>query len=246
MKRSFALFAALFASVALQAESIKLKDGTILSGSILSQTQYTLNLATSYGTVTLNQKEIEQILPDKHRILLKGGTQLVGVILDLDEFNLKLQTDSGVVNIDMPQIANIEVYDYDQGQKQQQQYVEQKIETAAQAAQKQEQVAQTGKVEAAGGLSFDSDIDKVFDAQNATVVGGRVVTTTPTAPVQATPQNPQLLSDEEAFLKGVKSGTVSQQEYAAAAKTQLASKNRPKKKPPPKKKKTLINLYLFS
>lgn len=237
MKRSFALFAALFASVALQAESIKLKDGTILSGSILSQTQYTLNLATSYGTVTLNQKEIEQILPDKHRILLKGGTQLVGVILDLDEFNLKLQTDSGVVNIDMPQIANIEVYDYDQGQKQQQQYVEQKIETAAQAAQKQEQVAQTGKVEAAGGLSFDSDIDKVFDAQNATVVGGRVVTTTPTSPVQATPQNPQLLSDEEAFLKGVKSGTVSQQEYATAAKTELASKKSAKKETSAKKEK---------
>ena len=145
MKRSIAFFAAVLTAVSLQAESIKLKDGTILSGSILSQTQYTLNLATSYGTVTLNQKEIEQILPDKHRILLKGGTQLVGVILDLDEFNLKLQTDTGVVNIDMPQIANIEVYDYDQGQKQQQQYVEQKIETAAQAAQKGLTPTQYGK-----------------------------------------------------------------------------------------------------
>lgn len=243
MKRSIAFFAAVLTAISLQAESIKLKDGTILSGSILSQTQYTLNLATSYGTVTLNQKEIEQILPDKHRILLKGGTQLVGVILDLDEFNLKLQTDTGVVNIDMPQIANIEVYDYDQGQKQQQQYVEQKIETAAQAAQKQEQVAQTGKVEAAGGLSFDSDIDKVFDAQNATVVGGRVVTNTPTSPVQVVEKNPQLLSDEEAFLKGVKSGTVSQQEYAAAAKTELTSKKKAKKESPLKNEKN-FNKYL--
>lgn len=243
MKRSIALFTALLTAAALQAESIKLKDGTILSGSILSQTQYTLNLATSYGTVTLNQKEIEQILPDKHRILLKGGTQLVGVILDLDEFNLKLQTDSGVVNIDMPQIANIEVYDYDQGEKQQQQYVEQKIETAAQAAQKQQQIAQTGTVEAAGGLSFDSDIDKVFDAQNATVVGGRVVTQTPTQPVTPTAQAPKMLSDEEAFLKGVKSGTVTQQEFAAAAKTELASKKQPKKESPLKNEKN-FNKYL--
>ena len=41
----------------------------------------------------------------------------MGVIVDLDEFNLKLQTDDGIVNIDMPQIANIEVYDYDQAPK---------------------------------------------------------------------------------------------------------------------------------
>ncbi len=242
MKRSIVLFACLFAAAALQAESIKLKDGTILSGSIVAQTQYTLNLATSYGTVTLNQKEIEQILPDKHRILLKGGTQLIGVILDLDEFNLKLQTDNGVVNIDMPQIANIEVYDYDQGATQQQQYVEEKIETAQQAAQKQEQVAQTGTVSAAGGLSFDSDIDKVFDAQNATVVNGRVVTQTPTSPVIPAAQAPKPLSDEEAFLKGVKSGTVTQQEFAAAAKTELAAKKQPKKEKPVKNEKN-FNKY---
>ena len=127
MKRSLILcLLTLLGAAVLQAESIKMKDGTIISGSILEQTQYTLNLATSFGTVTLNQKEIEQILPDKHRILLKGGTQLVGVIVDLDEFNLKLQTDDGIVNIDMPQIANIEVYDYDQAPKTQQTYVEQK------------------------------------------------------------------------------------------------------------------------
>lgn len=234
MKRSIVLFIFLAAAAVLQAESIKLKDGTILSGSIVGQTQYTLNLATSYGTVTLNQKEIEQILPDKHRILLKGGTQLIGVILDLDEFNLKLQTDNGIVNIDMPQIANIEVYDYDQGKQQQQQYVEEKIETAQQTAQKQAQEAQTGTVTAAGGLSFDADIDKVFDTQNATVVNGQVVTQTPTSPVMPAAQAPQPLSDEEAFLKGVKSGTVSQQDYAAAAKTELASKKQPKKEKPVK------------
>ena len=50
---------------ALQAETLKMKDGTLISGSILSQTEYTLNLATSYGNITLNQRDIEQILPDK-------------------------------------------------------------------------------------------------------------------------------------------------------------------------------------
>ena len=113
MKKSvWAVCLAVLAATAVQAETLKMKSGDLISGSILSQTEYTLNLATSYGNITLNQREIEQILPDKHRLVLKGGTQLVGVILDMDEFNLKLQTDDGnTVNVDMPQIVSIETYD---------------------------------------------------------------------------------------------------------------------------------------
>lgn len=244
MKRSLILcLLTLLGAAVLQAESIKMKDGTIISGSILEQTQYTLNLATSFGTVTLNQKEIEQILPDKHRILLKGGTQLVGVIVDLDEFNLKLQTDDGIVNIDMPQIANIEVYDYDQAPKTQQTYVEQKIETAQEEKARQEQVAQTGAVQAAGGLAFDSDIDKVFDTQKATVVNGQAVSAVPT--VSAAPAAPRPLTDEEAFLKGVKTGAVSQQQYAAQAKDSLsAQKPAAKKENKPQAKEKDFRTYL--
>lgn len=244
MKRSLILcLLTLLGTAVLQAESIKMKDGTIISGSILEQTQYTLNLATSFGTVTLNQKEIEQILPDKHRILLKGGTQLVGVIVDLDEFNLKLQTDDGIVNIDMPQIANIEVYDYDQAPKTQQTYVEQKIETAQEEKARQEQVAQTGAVQAAGGLAFDSDIDKVFDTQKATVVNGQAVSAVPT--VSAAPAAPRPLTDEEAFLKGVKTGAVSQQQYAAQAKDSLsAQKPATQKENKPQSKEKDFRTYL--
>ena len=208
--------------LAASAETLKMKDGTLISGSILSQTEYTLNLATSYGNITLNQREIEQILPDKHRLILKGGTQLVGVILDMDEFNLKLQTDDGTtVNVDMPQIVTIEAYDYDRGQNAQQEFVEKQIEQqqAQQAAQAQS-VHAAGQVSAAGGLTFDSDIDQVFDAKKATVVNGQVQT--PAAHVQTA--SPQLLSDEEAFLKNVKAGNISQQDYAAAAKQELSAK----------------------
>ncbi len=234
MKKSVFAVCLLLASVAIQAETIKMRTGELISGSILSQTEYTLNLATSYGNITLNQREIEQILPDKHRLILKGGSQLVGVILDLDEFNLKLQTDDGtVVNVDMPQIVSIEVYDYDQGKKAQQEFVQQNQaqQQAAQAAQ--QQAAQTGaapKVQAAGGLTFDSDINQVFGAQNATIVNGEVVT--PSAAVEQ--PAPRLLSDEEAFIKGVKTGEISQQEYAAAAKAELASK-KPAAQEPAKK-----------
>ncbi|OUO57527.1 outer membrane beta-barrel protein [Candidatus Avelusimicrobium gallicola] len=233
MRKSVFAVCCLLAAGLLQAETIKMKTGELISGSILSQTEYTLNLATSYGNITLNQREIEQILPDKHRLILKGGTQLVGVILDLDEFNLKLQTDDGsIVNVDMPQIISIEVYDYDQGEKAQQKFVQENIQqqqAAAQAAAQQSAPADT--VQAAGGLTFDSDINQVFDAQTATVVNGSVVT--PSARVQTAAPKP--MTDEEAFLKGVKTGAVSQQEYAAAAKEELTAKKPTAKKQTPKK-----------
>ena len=115
MKKIFIFCISLFLSSISLAETVKLKDGTFISGSIISQTEYTINLSTPYGPVVLSQRDIESVLPDQHRIYLKGGTQLVGVIVDLDEFNMVLQTADGIVNIDMPQIVSVEVYDYDQG-----------------------------------------------------------------------------------------------------------------------------------
>ena len=222
----------------LAAETLKMKDGSLISGSILSQTEYTLNLATSYGNITLNQREIEAILPDKHRLILKGGSQLVGVILDMDEFNLKLQTDDGTtVNVDVPQIVSIEAYDYDRGQNAQQEFVEHKLEQqAAQAAAATATAAAVTAapqtVQAQGGLTFDSDINQVFNAQKATVVNGQVQT--PQA--QITQTAPRPMTDEEAFLKNVKTGAISQQEYAAKAKEELQAKNKksPKKSEPVK------------
>ncbi|MDD7579209.1 MAG: outer membrane beta-barrel protein [Elusimicrobia bacterium] len=245
MKKIFAFLFALCCTSAPHAETLKMKNGDLITGSILSQTEYTLNLATSYGNITLNQREIEEILPDKHRLILKGGTQLVGVILDMDEFNLKLQTDDGsTVNVDMPQIVTIEMYDYDRGEKAQQQIVEQQIERQQQQAAAQAQAAvrtETKQVEAAGGLSFDSDIDQVFDAKKATVVNGAVVT--PSAAVQQAAPRP--LTDEEAFLRNVKSGQVTQQEYAAAAKEELAAKKPTKQeaKPAVKQKEKNFSKY---
>jgi len=226
MKRFF-LFILLinFLSLTAHAETLKMKDGTMVSGSIISQTEYTLNLRTSYGVVTLNQRQIEQILPDKHRLILNGGTQLIGIILDMDEFNLKLQTDDGaVVNVDMPQIVSIEAYDYNQGQNAQQEYVEQKI--AQQEAAKQQAAAAVAPASSvtAGGLTFDSDIDQVFGAQTATVVNGQVQTPTATVPV-ATPQE---LSDEEKFLRGSKNST--QEKQPSAKETEKTTKtNSPQK-----------------
>ncbi len=242
MKRFVSMCVALCLAAVASAETVKMKDGNLVTGSIVSQTEYVLNLSTSYGTVTLNQKEIEQILPDKHRVILKGGSQLVGQIVDLDEFNLKLKTDDGaVVNIDMPQIVSVETYDYDRGENAQKEFVEKTQQITAQREAHQAAVAAgtvPSAVAAAGGLTFDSDIDQVFDTQKATVVNGQVVT--PAVPVAAPAAEQRPMSDEEAFIKGVKTGAVSQQEYASAAKEELSAK---KEKTPkePKKIKTVRN-----
>ena len=234
MKRILLALCFLCCGLLATAETIKMKDGNLITGSIVSQTEYVLNLATSYGTITLNQKEIDQILPDKHRIILKGGSQLVGQILDLDEFNLKLKTDDGTtVNIDMPQIVSVETYDYDRGENAQKEFVE---KTQQQEAARQEHQAAVAAgtasagVAAAGGLTFDNDIDQVFDTQKAHVVNGQVVSATAAAAPAQTPA-PQTLSEEEAFLRGVKTGAISQQDYASAAKEELTAKKEKVQKP---------------
>lgn len=216
MKKSAVLFLSLFLFTFSFAETIKLKDGTFVNGSIVSQTEYTLNLNTSYGPVVLNQREVEAIMPDKHRIFLKGGTQIVGVIVDLDEFNMKLQTDNGIVNIDMPQIVSVEVYDYEQGdaaqqtiaQKQAQHQAALQAQAERQAAQNTHTAQSTGapaeKVPAAGGLTFDSDIEKVFDVKKAEVVNGQVQTIQEISAAEIRAQRANALTDEEAFLQGVK------------------------------------------
>ncbi|WP_428048087.1 hypothetical protein [Candidatus Proelusimicrobium excrementi] len=101
-----------------RAEAIKLKNGTIINGSILDRGEYILRVQTSYGPISINQREVEAIMPDLHRVLLKGGGEFVGTVVDLDEFNLSLNTDSGLVNIDVADISSMEVYDYESAEKQ--------------------------------------------------------------------------------------------------------------------------------
>lgn len=244
MNKILPLFLTLFLSFPLFAETVKLKNGTFVSGSITLQTEYTLNLSTSYGPVVLNQKEVEAILPDKHRVFLKGGTQLVGVIVDLDEFNMKLQTDEGVVNIDMPQIVSVEVYDYEQGESAQQVIAQKQAE---QQAQTQRLAAQTAAAEAgtgvavaapsAGGLTFDSDIEKVFDAKKPEIVNGQVQTVQEISAAEIRAQRAAAMSDEEAFLKGVSSSKKEEQAIAQTAQAARSGKLEKIKKAEAKKAK---------
>lgn len=230
MKKSVFFVLSLFIFSLSFAETVKLKDGTFINGSIVSQTEYTLNLNTSYGPVVLNQRDVESVLPDQHRIYLKGGTQLIGVILDLDEFNMVLQTDQGIVNIDMPQILSVEVYDYDQGASAQQAIADQQAKqqaAAASAAALQAGAAaasaQAAPVTAAGGLTFDADIEKVFDVKKPEIVNGQVQTVKEISAAEIRARRAQM-SDEEAFLKGVNKAQTDEEAIVQTAEAARSGK----------------------
>lgn len=156
-----------FVTISLPAfcEAIKLKNGLIINGSIVDRTEYVLKVQTSYGVIALNQREIEKIMPDLHRVLLKGGGEYVGTVVDLDDFNLSLNTDNGLINIDVSQISSMEVYDYEEAAKQKK-YVENKIEQENKIAQEENTKKDLAvKNLDTSGLSFDDDLEKVFPSK---------------------------------------------------------------------------------
>ncbi|MBQ2313000.1 MAG: hypothetical protein II183_02425, partial [Elusimicrobiaceae bacterium] len=167
MKKLFIfLFSLLFITPAF-CEAIKLKNGLIINGSIVDRSEYILKVQTSYGVISLNQREIEKIMPDLHRVFLKGGGEYVGTVVDLDDFNLTLNTDNGLVNIDVAQITSMEIYDYEEAAKQKK-YVENKIEQETQEKAQEENKTQKNATETTlgtSGLSFDEDLEKVFPSK---------------------------------------------------------------------------------
>lgn len=177
MKQRLLFLLFLISPLLINAEAIKLKSGLIINGSIVGQTEYILNVKTSYGTIAINQREVEKIMPDLHRIILKGGGEFIGNIVDMDEFTLSLNTDSGLVNIDVPQISSMEIYDYNEAEKQKK-YIQTKHELEEQAAQKLSQKnanaseleqakvkAAAGSTISSSGLEFDADLEKLFPSK---------------------------------------------------------------------------------
>lgn len=166
MKKIFAILFVLTFTIPAFCEAIKLKNGLIINGSIIDRSEYILKVQTSYGAISLNQREIEKIMPDLHRVFLKGGGEYVGTVVDLDDFNLTLNTDSGLVNIDVAQITSMEIYDYEEAAKQKK-YVENKIEQETQEKAQEEDKKQKAAATTMGtsGLSFDEDLEKVFPSK---------------------------------------------------------------------------------
>ncbi len=165
MKKFFIFLFTLTFTIPVFCEAIKLKNGLIVNGSIIDRSEYILKVQTSYGVISLNQREIEKIMPDLHRVFLKGGGEYVGTVVDLDDFNLTLNTDNGLVNIDVAQITSMEIYDYEEAAKQKK-YIENKIEQETQEKQEEDKKQKAAATTmGTSGLSFDEDLEKVFPSK---------------------------------------------------------------------------------
>ena len=165
MKKFFISLLTLTFAMPAFCEAIKLKNGLIVNGSIIDRSEYILKVQTSYGVISLNQREIEKIMPDLHRVFLKGGGEYVGTVVDLDDFNLTLNTDSGLVNIDVAQITSMEIYDYEEAAKQKK-YIETKIEQETQEkAEEDKKQKAAATTMGTSGLNFDEDLEKVFPSK---------------------------------------------------------------------------------
>lgn len=141
----------------LSAEAVRLKSGVIINGSITGQTKNVLNLTTAYGELTISQREIVEISPDKHKITLKGGGEIIGIIEDINEFNVRIKTDDGAINVDVPRVAAIEIYDYGAAEEQRA-YAEQK--------QREAEEALLPKAPPPGTLVFDDGLEQAFAGKN--------------------------------------------------------------------------------
>ena len=85
-------------------QSFKLKDGTMINGTVIEENDDTYTIQTKYGSVTVNKNELVQ---KEYEINLKSGETFRGTKLSETDSSIQLKTKVGVLNIDKSDIQNI-------------------------------------------------------------------------------------------------------------------------------------------
>ncbi len=150
----------LFISSICYSEVIKLKNGSLVSGSIVKENAHTLNIKTQYGIISLNRKEVVEIMPDMYRVTLRNGGEVVGSIEDINEVFVKINTESGIKNIDLEKVISMDVYDYNSAPNPELVQGAGPVEPQITSAPPEYLVDESG-------ISFDEDLDKAFNKQSA-------------------------------------------------------------------------------
>ena len=87
-----------------QDQTFKLKDGTIIVGSIKQETESDIEVQTKFGIVTINKSEL---ILTEYIVKLQSGETLVGIKMEEDSETIKLKTQMGVLTIQKSDILNI-------------------------------------------------------------------------------------------------------------------------------------------
>jgi len=106
MKKSILLMF-LFCSgiIFAQEKTFYLKSGDKVSGTITAETDSTYAIKTTFGSVTINKKDIK---PEEAIVYLKSGDKLKGVILSESDEGIKVKAQFGEVSISKEKIDRID------------------------------------------------------------------------------------------------------------------------------------------
>ena len=86
-------------------QSFKLKDGTVINGTIIEETDLTFSVQTTFGVVTINKNELVQT---QHEITLNTGEKLIGIKIGQNDESITLRTQLGDLTILRSNIKNIQ------------------------------------------------------------------------------------------------------------------------------------------
>jgi hypothetical protein len=87
---------------------VHLKDGSVLIGEIISQSDTSVTIKTTYGEQVIPLNEVENIIDSLNsEVKLKDGGKIIGEIIFQDAETVKIETKFGVQNIPMTEVSEI-------------------------------------------------------------------------------------------------------------------------------------------
>ena len=99
------ILATLVFSQSAESQSFKLKDGTVINGTVTEENNDSITIQTQYGSVTINRTEIIQT---QYEVKLQSGETLIGTKAGENEQSITLITSMGTLTIHRSDIVNIQ------------------------------------------------------------------------------------------------------------------------------------------
>ena len=99
------ILATLVFSQSAESQSFKLKDGTVINGTVTGENIDSITIQTQYGSVTINRTEIVQT---KYAVKLQTGETLIGTKAGENDQSITLITSMGTLTIQRSDIINIQ------------------------------------------------------------------------------------------------------------------------------------------
>ena len=99
------ILATLIFSQTAESQSFKLKDGTVINGTVTEENNDSITIQTQYGSVTINRTEIVQT---QYEVKLQSGETLIGTKAGENDQYITLITSMGTLTIQRSDILNIQ------------------------------------------------------------------------------------------------------------------------------------------